>query len=105
MASTKSSGTMDQDVMNLSTKNTKRKSTAVDESIDEGGHISPSKTKLRVTDTNVRNLCDRSCDTQFVLISGLDRRLTTYNPLVVHRNLVSLIGNYATLKPLRSGTC
>ena len=45
---------MDQDVMDLSTNDTKRKSTTEDESTDEGDHVSPSKTKLRVIDTNVR---------------------------------------------------
>ena len=89
--------------MDLSSSKTKRKNPTDEGSIGECSNTNHNKMKLRVTDSNVRQLCDRSCDTQFVVISGLERRMTSYNPLAVHRNIISLIGNYVTLKPLSSG--
>ena len=103
VASTELHRSMEQEVMDLSSSTTKRKNPTEEERIGDGSNTINSETKLRVTNTNVRQLCDRSCDTQFVVISGLERRMTTYNPQVVHRNIISLIGDYVTLKPLSSG--
>ena len=89
--------------MDLSIKTVKRKNGEVSDSCHSEEDLPHSSSKLRAVDTCAglrRAKIDRA---QWVTISGLQRRMTSYNPLHVNRNLTKLIGNYETLRPLPSG--
>ena len=92
-----------QEVMDLLASTSKRKNEEVSDTSDNGEDLTHSSPKIRAVECSAGMHSPRTSQMQFVTITGRERRMTTYNPLFVNKNIIKLIGNYEDLRPLPSG--